>query len=253
MENLIQYLKWRIWFRQTSLDCLYFFMAEANWAGELWVCGVNNASNEASQILFTSLIWIFHKCTKTADWNDWSRPSVKTPRICKARHKLNQACRFIYWLAALVCGWRRKLKAWERIMGGGALCPWRKCNVQYKECGNKTRNEKRGLKVSRQFPAGPIEHSPLPMIINPDLGSAVYVTLRLQPLDDSSLSASSFLSIFCTLYAAPVGWRKHNLHISEGEGRGAARRPSHRQLKGCWSLVSYRRQSQATPCELKEK
>lgn len=35
--------------------------------------------------------------------------------------------------------------------------------------------------------------------------------------------------------------------------RGAAKRPSHRQFKGCWSLVSYRRQSQATPGELKEK
>lgn len=112
----------------------------------------------------------------------------------------------------------------------------------------------KGLKSISTVPPGPMEHSPLPMIINPDLGSAVYGS-SVPSASRWFLSVSLLLPFHFLFYLRGTCWRKQNTSYTSAreKGRGAARRPSHRQLKGCWSLVSYRRQSQATPCELKEK
>lgn len=149
-------------------------------------------------------------------------------------------------------------------MFGEVVCPWRKCNVRYKECGNKTGNEgrkdeeekKERISTVAPRPSGALttthdhkSRSGLCSIRSLCAYSCHMIPLRLPPPPPPSL--------FPFTYTVPVGGSKTTSYISAGgereKGRGAARGPSHRRLKGCWSLVSYRRQSQATPCELKEK
>lgn len=112
------------------------------------------------------------------------------------------------------------------------LCLWPKCYIRYKECENKTRNEKKGPKSISTIPPGAMESSPLPMIINPDLGSAVYGSSV--PCDSSPLPPSPF-SFLLTLYLLDAA--KYVLDISKGEGEGiheeAKSPPTQRMLITC--------------------
>lgn len=70
-----------------------------------------------------------------------------------------------------------------------------------------------------------MEHSPPPMNINPDLGSAVYVALCLQPPVDSSMSPSSFLSIFPYTVHCTCWMRQNTSYISARGRREGEREP----------------------------
>lgn len=88
----------------------------------------------------------------------------------------------------------------------------------------------KGPKSISTVPPGPMERSPLPMIINPDLGSAVYsssVPAASTWFFSSFLFPFSFLPILYLLEEA-----KYVLHISKGEGR-AKSPPTQRMLITC--------------------
>lgn len=183
---------------------------------------------------------------KTADFkmlpvhlDGWSRPGVKAPQICGARLTSDQAWRcylFIYWRIRRT--WTRteeRAKRW-RVMFGEVLCPWRKCNVRYKECGNKTGNEGRKdeeeIKKSKNLnsrpprPSGALttthdhkSRSGLCSIRSLCAYSCHMIPLRLPPPPPPP-------ALFPFTYTVPVGGSKTTSYISAGgererEGEGS--------------------------------
>ncbi len=75
----------------------------------------------------------------------------------------------------------------------------------------------KGPKSVSAVPPGPMEHSPLPMIINPDLGSAVYGG-SAPTASWWFLSVSLLLPFHFLFYLRSTCWRKQNTsHISASE------------------------------------
>lgn len=175
--------------------------------------GVTNALNESSQILCLNVSQIHKNCRLGANNITWMTEvgQVEKQDLKYVKPDIpNQACRFIYWFIDLQHLNKDAGERWRLEKEfGGVLFPWRKCNVEYKKKWKQDKRWEKGPKSISTVPPGPMKYSPLPMIINPDLGlCTLWERLCLQLPDDPSLSSSSSFSIFCTLYTVPVGGSK---------------------------------------------
>lgn len=103
------------------------------------------------------------------------------------------------------------------------------CTVQ--RMWEQQKKWEKGPKSISTVPPGPMERSPKPMIINPDLGSAV--CSRSVPAA-STWFFSSFLFPFSFFYLHCTCWRKQNMSYTSAREEGRAKSPpTQRMLITC--------------------
>lgn len=87
------------------------------------------------------------------------------------------------------------------------------------DCGNETKDEGKGPKSISTVPPGPMKCSPLPRIINPDLGAALYGSTA-PTASRWSLSVFFFLLPFHFVHPEHgTCWRKQNMAYISARGR----------------------------------